>query len=46
MTYALKFTIDGLEFTTTRIQSETEMHQKREKLSSIADEVEVLEYAI
>jgi len=44
MIYCINFTIDNLEFTTDKIDSETKMLQKREKLKAIADNVEVVEY--
>jgi len=39
MIYCINFTIDNLEFTTDKIDSETKMLQKREN-----DNVEVVEY--
>lgn len=44
--YFINFSIDGMEFTTDVIESETEMLQKKEKLLSVADRdsVEVKEH--
>lgn len=39
--YTLTFVLNGMEFTTGEIQSETEMLQKRETLKSVAESVEV-----
>jgi len=44
MIYCINFTIGNLEFTTEKINSETEMLQKREKLKTVADNVKVVEY--
>jgi len=39
--YTLTFVLNGMEFTTEEIESETEMLQKRETLKSVAESVSV-----
>lgn len=37
--YKISFTLNGMEFETSEIESKTEMLQKREALKSVAEDV-------